>query len=60
MNEREIDQHDVDLVVDLIDQLDIDAPVLRMTLVEAARARLVQGDRPSAHDLAETVAAHFA
>jgi hypothetical protein len=60
MKDCEINQHDVDMVDDLVDLLVLDVPVLRMDLVEAARARLAVGQHPTALDLAGTLVAHFA
>jgi hypothetical protein len=60
MKDCEIDQHDVDMVDDLVDLLVLDEPVPRVDLVEAARARLAGGQHPTALDLAGTLVAHFA
>lgn len=54
------DERDLALVERLLDDLHLNEPTLRMDLVEAARARLVTGPRPSAVDLADTVVAEFA
>jgi hypothetical protein len=55
-----IDQHDNSLVDDLRELLVLDEPVVRTHVVEAARARLADGDHPSALDLAGTLVLHFA
>lgn len=60
MSANEIDQHDVDLVDELIDHLVLGEPVVRDHVVAAAQARLAGGDQPSALDLAGTLVAHFA
>jgi hypothetical protein len=51
---------DARLVDVVIDHLEIDEPMVRDDMVEAASARLAAGDGPSADDLADTVVAHFA
>ena len=56
----DLDQRDVDLVESVLESLRVDEPTLRMDLVEAARARLASGARPTALDLAGTVVAEFA
>ena len=58
--EHEHDQRDVDLVESVLEALRVDEPTLRMELVHAARARLASGSRPTALDLAGTVAAELA
>ena len=60
MSADEIDQHDVDLVDALTDHLVLDEPLVRVQVVAAAQARLAHGERPTAHDLAGTLVAHFA
>ena len=60
MQQGERDQRDVELVEVLLHTLRADEPTLRMDLIEAARARLETGPRPSALDLAGTVVAEFA
>jgi len=60
MLQGERDQRDVELVEILLHALHADEPNLRMDLIEAARARLETGLRPSALDLAGTVVAEFA
>jgi hypothetical protein len=60
MRRRSIDQHDINLVDDLRDLLVLDEPVVRADVVEAARARLADGEHPTAFDLADTLVAHFA
>ena len=55
-----IDQHDIDFVDALTDHLVLDEPVVRDDVVVAARARLAEGDQPTALDLAGTLVAHFA
>jgi hypothetical protein len=60
MKRSDIDQHDVDLVGDLVDLLVLDEPVIRMDRVVAARARLAVGHHPTPFDLAGTVVDHFA
>jgi hypothetical protein len=55
-----IDQHDVGLVDDLREMLVFDDPLVRVHVVEAARARLAEGDHPTALDLAGTLVVHFA
>jgi hypothetical protein len=54
------DQRDTELVDALLKTLCLDEPTVRVDLVEAARVRLAAGARPSALDLAGTVAAEFA
>ncbi len=44
--------HDLVLVESLIDLLVLSEPVLRVELVEAAKARIADGDHPSAEVLA--------
>ena len=44
--------HDVILVGELIDLLDPEEPVVREECVEAAKARLADGEQPSAEVLA--------
>jgi hypothetical protein len=44
--------HDLVLVETLIDLLVLSEPVLRVDLVEAAKARIADGDHPSAEVLA--------
>ena len=56
----ERDQRDVELVESVLDALRVHEPTLRMEIVEAARARLVKGTRPTSLDLAGTVVAEFA
>ena len=56
----EIDEHDHDLVDALIDILVLHHPIVRFDLVAAARARLAEGQQPTAFDLAGTLVAHFA
>lgn len=51
---------DTRLVDEVIHHLDVDEPMVRDEMVEAASARLAAGDRPTAGDLADTVVAHFA
>ncbi len=53
-------QHDTDLVIEVLDRLVLDEPVVRLDVVEAATARLAAGKQPTALDLAGTVVAHFA
>ncbi|MEY2404515.1 MAG: hypothetical protein QOD38_2066 [Acidimicrobiaceae bacterium] len=60
MKAEEINQHDMDLVDDLADFLVLDNPFVRVHVVAAARARLADGDHPTALDLAGTLVAHFA
>ncbi|MEY2432341.1 MAG: hypothetical protein QOC92_2066 [Acidimicrobiaceae bacterium] len=60
MRRSSIDQHDLHLVEDLRELLVIDAPVVRSNVVQAACARLADGDHPTALDLASTLVAHFA
>ena len=60
MQRGERDQRDVELVEVVLHALRADEPALRMDLIEAARARLETGPRPSALDLAGTVVAEFA
>jgi hypothetical protein len=55
-----IDHHDNNLVDDLRDLLVLDEPVVRADIVAAARARLADGEQPTALDLAGTLVAHFA
>jgi hypothetical protein len=54
------DQREMELVDALLKALCLDVPTVRLDLVEAARVRLAAGARPSALDLAGTVAAEFA
>ena len=54
------EQHDIELVDELCDQLVTYEPMVRTHLVAAARARLAQGYQPNALDLAGTLVAHFA
>ena len=56
----ERDQRDVELVESVLDALRVHEPTLRMDIVEAARARLAKGTRPTSLDLAGTVVAEFA
>jgi hypothetical protein len=60
MSSSQIDQHDIDLVDELTDHLVLDDPVVRVHVVAAARARLADGEHPTALDLAGTLVAHFA
>ena len=60
MSCSEIDEHDHDLVDALIDILVLHHPTVRVDLVAAARARLADGQQPTAFDLAGTLVAHFA
>jgi hypothetical protein len=55
-----IDQHDIDFVDELTDQIVLDEAVVRVDVVVAARARLADGRQPTALDLAGTLVAHFA
>ena len=60
MSCSEIDEHDHNLVDALIDILVLHHPIVRGDLVAAARARLADGQHPTALDLAGTLVAHFA
>ena len=60
MQHSQRDQRDVELVVSVLDALRVDEPTLRMDLVDAARARLARGTRPSSLELAGTVVREFA
>ena len=54
------EEHDIELIDELRDQLVLDEPMVRTQLVAAARARLANGHQPTALDLAGTLVAHFA
>jgi hypothetical protein len=60
MSANGVDQHDVDLVGALTDQLALDEPVVRSHVVAAAQARLAHGEQPTALEVAGTLVAHFA
>lgn len=60
MKPSEINQHDIDLVDELTDHLVLDEPIVRVHMIAAARARMADGDHPTALDLAGTLVAHFA
>jgi hypothetical protein len=60
MSSSQIDQQLIDLVDRLTNHLVLDAPAVRVHVVAAARARLADGQHPTALDLASTLVAHFA